>query len=110
MKIIHVLFLVCFVFASTSRAQESLARREWKIDGVTREGLIHIPATVKTNDTPVVFAFHGHGGSMRNSARTFRYHTIWPEAIVVYLQGLNTPGRLTDPEGKKPGWQHSVGA
>jgi polyhydroxybutyrate depolymerase len=25
------------------------------------------------------------------------------------MQGLNTPGRLTDPEGKKPGWQHRVG-
>jgi polyhydroxybutyrate depolymerase len=25
------------------------------------------------------------------------------------MQGLNTPGRLTDPEGKKSGWQHRVG-
>ncbi|MBI5691600.1 MAG: esterase [Verrucomicrobia bacterium] len=57
-----------------------------------------------------MFVFHGHGGSMRNVARTFSLHTHWPEAIVVYLQGLNTPGRLTDPEGKKPGWQHSAGA
>lgn len=110
MKIFAALFLASFVFVSTSQAQESLERREWKIDGVTREALIHIPAAAKTNAAPIVFAFHGHGGSMRNSARTFRYHTIWPEAIVVYMQGLNTPGRLTDPEGKKPGWQHSVGA
>jgi len=35
-------------------------------------------------------------------------HKLWPEAIVVCPQGLNTPGRLTDPEGKKPGWQHSA--
>jgi polyhydroxybutyrate depolymerase len=27
----------------------------------------------------------------------------------VYPQGLNTPGPLTDPEGKKSGWQHSKG-
>jgi polyhydroxybutyrate depolymerase len=33
---------------------------------------------------------------------------VWPEAIVVYLQGLPTPG-MTDPEGKKPGWQKQVG-
>ena len=46
---------------------------------------------------------------MNNAARTFGYHTLWPEAIVVYMQGLNTPGRLTDPEGKKPGWQHAPG-
>jgi polyhydroxybutyrate depolymerase len=29
--------------------------------------------------------------------------------VVVYLQGLNTPGRLTDPEGKKSGWQPDAG-
>jgi polyhydroxybutyrate depolymerase len=110
MKIFTALFFTCFAFVSGIRAEESLERREWKVDGVSREALVHIPATAKTNAAPVVFGFHGHGGSMRNAARTFRYHTIWPEAIVVYMQGLNTPGRLTDPEGKKPGWQHSVGA
>jgi polyhydroxybutyrate depolymerase len=25
------------------------------------------------------------------------------------MQGLNTPGRLTDPEGKRPGWQSGAG-
>ena len=34
---------------------------------------------------------------------------LWPEAAVVYMQGLNTPGKLTDPEGKRPGWQHGPG-
>ena len=58
---------------------------------------------------PVVFAFHGHGGSMQNAARSFGFHTLWPEAVVVYPQGLNTPDRLTDPEGKKPGWQSAAG-
>jgi polyhydroxybutyrate depolymerase len=33
----------------------------------------------------------------------------WPEAIVVYMQGIPTPGRLTDPEGKLPGWQQDAG-
>ncbi|MEO5801920.1 MAG: prolyl oligopeptidase family serine peptidase [Verrucomicrobiota bacterium] len=91
-------------------AADDLPRREWKIDGVTREALVHIPADAKTNAAPIVFAFHGHGGSMQNAARMFHIQTIWPEAIVVYMQGLNTPGRLTDPEGKKPGWQHGLGA
>ena len=67
------------------------------------------PAAAKTTPTPVVFGFHGHGGTMCNAARSFGYHTLWPEAIVVYMQGLNTPGRLTDPEGKRPGWQHGIG-
>lgn len=89
---------------------KDLERREWKVDDVTREGLVYAPAGAKTTPAPLVFAFHGHGGTMRNSAVMFHYHQVWPEAIVVYLQGLNTPGRLTDPEGKRPGWQSFAGA
>ena len=81
----------------------------WKIDGVTRDGMVHIPDSAKTKPTPIIFAWHGHGGSMKNAANSFGYHKLWPEAISIYLQGLNTPGRLTDPEGKKPGWQGRVG-
>src|SRR6478672_3764464 len=51
---------------------------------------------------PLVFDFHGHGGKDRHAARSHRLHEAWPEAVVVYMQGLNTPGKLTDPEGKKP--------
>ena len=93
-----------------ARAQNVPERREWTVDGVTREALVAAPASAKTAPTPVVFAFHGHGGNMNQAARSFGYHTVWPEAIVVYMQGLNTPGKLTDPEGKKPGWQHDIGA
>ncbi|MES2594082.1 MAG: prolyl oligopeptidase family serine peptidase [Verrucomicrobiota bacterium] len=83
--------------------------QKWQVDGAIREGILHIPASAHSFPAPVVFAWHGHGGSMRQAANSFGYHQIWPEAICVYLQGLNTPGRLTDPEGKKPGWQHRVG-
>jgi polyhydroxybutyrate depolymerase len=86
-----------------------LTRREWKVGDVTREALVYLPKSANTAPTPVIFAFHGHGGSMQNAARMFGYQTRWPEAIVVYMQGLNTPGRLTDPEGKRPGWQKSIG-
>ncbi|HYF35704.1 MAG TPA: hypothetical protein VD994_10470 [Prosthecobacter sp.] len=103
---------LCLTFGSAVCAlgQEGLTRREWVVDGVAREALIHVPKTAKTEAAPVVFAWHGHGGNMRNAVRSFRIHTLWPEAIVVYAQGLNTPGRLTDPEGKKPGWQSGAGA
>lgn len=86
-----------------------LVPREWKVDGVTREALIAVPPTAITQLSPVVFGFHGHGGSMKNAARSFRIHELWPEAIVVYMQGLPTPGQITDPEGKKPGWQKTKG-
>jgi polyhydroxybutyrate depolymerase len=89
---------------------KDLARREWKVGETAREALLHVPATAKASPAPVVFAFHGHGGTMQRAAVSFHYHDVWPEAIVVYMQGLNTPGRLTDPEGKKPGWQNMQGA
>ena len=90
-------------------AADNLTRLEWKVDEVSREALVYAPATAKTTPTPVVFAFHGHGGTMKYAAAKFAYHKHWPEAIVVYMQGLNTPGALTDPEGKRPGWQKTFG-
>jgi len=85
--------------------------RKWVVDGVQREALVYHPA-VKASLTaaPLVFAFHGHGGNMRQASRTFAFHREWPEAVVVYPQGLKTPGKLTDPEGRRSGWQAAAGA
>ena len=103
--------LIVLLFAGTiaSSAEPSLMEKEWTVDGIARKGLVHIPTAARSSVTPVVFAFHGHGGNMTQAARSFSYHALWPEAIVVYLQGLNTPGKLTDPEGKRPGWQSGKG-
>ncbi len=89
--------------ASTSK------HMEWTIDGVKREGTIYLPANASTQPTPVVFGFHGHGGSARQAARSFKLHEAWPEALVVYLDGLPTPGAITDPKGERNGWQKDVG-
>ena len=86
-----------------------LQRYEFTVAGVTREALIYVPANAKTGRTPVVFIFHGHGGNMRQVARGFAIERQWPEAICVYMQGLPTPGAITDPEGKKNGWQALAG-
>ena len=45
---------------------------------------------------------------MNNAAEKLAYHNRWSEAIAVYMQGLNTPGALTDPEGKKLGCSKST--
>ena len=81
----------------------------WTIDGIQREAIIFTPPTAATAATPVIFAFHGHGGTAKYSAAKFNYQKHWPDAISVYMQGLPTPGALTDPEGKRNGWQKSVG-
>jgi len=88
---------------------DTLARREWTVDGVARQALVYAPPQATTNALPVIFAFHGHGGTMRFAANKFAIHTHWPAALVVYPQGLNTPGALVDPDGKQTGWQHAVG-
>lgn len=85
-----------------------LAEEAWVVDGVKRTALVHWPAR-GAGAAPVVFAFHGHGGGSRQAARSFPLHDHWPEAIVVYPQGLPTPGKLTDREGKRTGWQSEAG-
>jgi polyhydroxybutyrate depolymerase len=82
---------------------------EFTLDGVAREALAYIPRRAREKPTPVVFVFHGHGGRAQSAARTFAMDRNWPEAISIYMEGLNTPGRLTDKEGRAPGWQKGLG-
>lgn len=88
----------------------SLARQTWQVGGVTREALVHAPEKIAPGGAPLVFVFHGHGGTMGHSARTLPIHEKWPEAVVVYPQGLPTVGQLTDPKGERNGWQGRAGA
>ena len=107
---LRLLLLLLTAWAAGLRAAAAEpAPVTWTVDGVAREGLQVIPAAPPADGAPVVLVFHGHGGTARNAARSFALHRHWPEAIVVYPQGLNTPGRLTDPEGRRPGWQHAAG-
>src|SRR5690242_17030508 len=104
------LFLWLATTASVCLAQTApLQPRQWNVEGLDREALVYAPSAAKTTPAPLVFVFHGHGGNMKGAANSFHMHTLWPEAMVVYPQGLNTPGKLTDLEGKRPGWQHSAG-
>ncbi|MDF7801965.1 hypothetical protein P4C99_20990 [Pontiellaceae bacterium B1224] len=102
MKRIIVISILWFAVFSCIAA--GLDRQTWLVEGVTRQALVYSPADIPTNGCPLIFVFHGHGGNMRNGARQFRMHELWPEAMVVYMQGLPTRGQLTDPEGKKNGW------
>lgn len=96
----NLILTLLFVAAVSFSAQ--LETRSWQVNGLTRQALVYMPKSAEP--PPMVFVFHGHGGNMKNGARSFRIHKLWPEAAVVYMQGLPTPGTLTDPEGKKNGW------
>ena len=85
------------------------------VGGVSRSALLYVPAPMPATAparaaSPLVFVFHGHGGTSRGAARSFRTDQLWPEAISVYPQGLDTVGLLTDPAGDRPGWQHAIGS
>lgn len=99
-------FLTAALSVNAQRTQlpAHVQRMQWKVGDTLREALVYVPAAARTQPTPVIFAFHGHGGTMQNMCVTRRLDTLWPEAIFICPQGLPTPGKLTDPEGKLPGW------
>lgn len=98
------------LFMSMAAAPAALAQgvtMTWTVDGVSRTALVFAPPTtvgVAAHKLPLVFAFHGHGGTMQTAALGMHLHTYWPEAVVVYPQGLKTPSRI-DPNGDHYGWQ-----
>jgi len=102
---LSVVFLFLALVVITGAASENLQVVSISVGGAQREYLLHAPPSAKHKPTPVVFVFHGHGGSMRKVARSFAIHKHWPESIAVYMQGVPTAGRLTDPEGRETGWQ-----
>jgi len=95
--------------AVARRAPDEPLRVKIQVEGRTREALLYVPSKTNNTPEPVIFAFHGHGGTAQHAARVFGFQQHWPEAVVVYMQGIPTPGRLTDPQGKRNGWQHAMG-
>lgn len=79
----------------------------YSIEGTSRQAIVIAPSKPSRNP-PIVFGWHGHGGTMAGSVNLFRIQVAWPEAIVVYPQGLPIPAKV-DPQGLKPGWQFYVG-
>lgn len=76
--------------------------QDFNVDGVARQALV-FPGQ-GPGPHPLVLAFHGHSGNMRQASRSFGLQDLWPQATIIYPQGLPTKG-MTDPEGKYNGWQ-----
>jgi polyhydroxybutyrate depolymerase len=79
-----------------------------RVEGVERAALVYIPEVPTPEGIPVVFVFHGHGGTAQSAAKAFAIEQQWPEAICVHMQGLPTPTKV-DPQGKRSGWQRTPG-
>jgi polyhydroxybutyrate depolymerase len=87
----------------------SVARAQvisWDVDGVKREALVFVPQKdPRPGKIPVIFAFHWHFGTMDQDAQIFHFQQIWPEALVVYPQGLPTRPNVPNDFG----WQMAPG-
>ena len=97
-----LIFLLLVLGARGASAQVT----RWQVDGETRQAIVYAPAASQGDDgnekVPLVLSFHGRGDNMQNFQHT-NVHTAWPDAVVVYFQGLETGGGLA-------GWQPGRGA
>jgi polyhydroxybutyrate depolymerase len=92
--------LVVAAGAAPARAAEVMT---WKIGADMRQAIVYTPAAKsKSGKAPLVLSFHGHGDNAQNFQHT-DMHRVWPEAIVVYFQGL--PSRRDGLSG----WQTEKG-
>src|SRR5262245_6283215 len=82
-------FCLLLLVAGGVSAEEPKSR-SWDVGGVKREALVVAPK--ETKSPPLLFVFHGHGGTAKAAATRYAFHEHWPEE-----------------EGKRTGWQHGIG-
>ena len=70
---------------------------ELTVDDSLRRAVVVRPKDL-SRPAPVVFVYHGRGGLLSRSMNTLSIYRHWPEAIIVYSQGLWIDG------GKKIKW------
>jgi polyhydroxybutyrate depolymerase len=80
----------------------------WTIDTIGRHAIVFMPTVATRRPPPLLIVFHGHGGDAAATAEHMNFQSLWPEAVVVYPQGLPTVSAV-DAEGKHPGWQREPG-
>ncbi|MDR3406827.1 MAG: alpha/beta hydrolase-fold protein [Chthoniobacter sp.] len=94
------------LFAATAAQPQVMG---WHIMGETRAAIVYAPAVQEKHaKAPLIFVFHGHGDNAWFATEQFPFQKLWPEAIVVFPQGIPTPA-ASDPQGERRGWQHQPG-
>jgi len=80
--------LVILTVVGVLSARNAVAKEvTWTVDGVERFAIIYVPKAPPPGKLPLILSFHGHGDNMEN----FQFvglQAAWPDAIVVYFQGL----------------------
>jgi polyhydroxybutyrate depolymerase len=109
---LRTIFLGALLFFAAPALAETPITLTLTVDGLERQALVFVPPDVPATNvqlSPVIFGFHGHGGTMQAAAAAMHFEDFWTGAIVVYPQGLPMPGIKLDPEGLHPGWQFVPG-
>lgn len=83
-------------------------RRELVVQGTQRTGWV-CPPQAPNAKAPLLLAFHGRGSSGQELAQALQLHRVWPQALVVYPDGLPGNPSPHDPTGKQAGWQIHLG-
>jgi polyhydroxybutyrate depolymerase len=78
------------------------------VNGTTRTAVLAVPDNL-SEPAPLLFAFHGHGGTGGALDRQLGFEKLWPEAIVVYPDGQTGHPGINDPQGTETGWQTTKG-
>ncbi len=100
MRLTHVCLVGLLLVLGACGASAEVIR--WQVDGETREAIVFAPAASPSGaGAPLVLSFHGYGDNVENFQHT-SVHLAWPEAIVVYFQGLERGRGLR-------GWQVEQG-
>jgi polyhydroxybutyrate depolymerase len=76
--------------------------------GLPRTAILFSPAHPPKGGAILLVVLHGHSGDAAEFADKTNLPALWPEAYVVFPQGLPAPGGQ-DPDATQPGWQKNVG-
>lgn len=80
--------MIAFAVALLLGVQDAPQRLTLDVAGYHRRAYVFPGSASTSKPRPLVFVFHGFGGSGINAMNAYRIHTAWPEAIVVYPTGL----------------------
>ena len=86
---------IVFLLLQTSAPDEI----DLKIDGVDRVAYVCAPSKLENTKPPIIFMFHGHGGSAQHCMQHFYMEKRWPQAVVVYCDGLPVTTAVGDGQG-----------
>jgi polyhydroxybutyrate depolymerase len=108
---VDTLFWLLLCVASIAPANAACNAKRLQVGAVERTGIVCAPvaAAKPSSPLPMVLVFHGRGGSAKEMAARTRVHDAWPEALVVYLDGLTGNPGPHDKSGSKRGWQINPG-